>query len=327
MPQTPSRGYMSRAYTAVEPSAYIEILQADFGAAAYTGALTLAYNAGGGSLGSGTARCAITWVTTAGESLASAENTVAISAGSGAFTVTQPTPPQVTNGITILGWRVYSSSGAAGSALLNTTGTVQSQQNFTTTEGTLLAFPLSTTSVEIQSYGTGQPEPTVDLSGYQFALPVIPLESTLDYFFQVPNTGSRWRTQKTVEWMRPQGLAETGGLTIGPMDCIAPAYPGISATVTVPLVSGVPNYSGTSTPAVNQFFVLNGYLFVAYKSGTTAATFIGFSAFNTTRFGITTDGTAQWMCLGHKILVRSHFGNASAAAATPIVQEYDLFEG
>lgn len=321
MTQVPSRGYASSARVSNEPGAYIEVLHADFGVLGGA-APALAYNAGAGSLAMGTARAAITWITAQGESQASAEATVGIAAGSGAFTITQPTVPSSVNGNQVIGWRVYSSSGGAGTPLLNVAApsTTQVQQNFTTTQGVLAGFPVATTAVQVLIYGAGQGEPTLDLSGAQTALPTIPANTTLDYFFKVPNSGSRWKVQKSVEWMRPEGLAEAGGLSVGPMDCINPVYPGVNTAVSIPASSSVPNGQPSS------YFAINGNLYVAKVAGTTAAAFIGAAAFNVSKFQTVVDGTVTWLCLGKATLVRAHFNNASGTPAAPVTQEYDLFE-
>jgi len=136
--------------------------------------------------------------------------------------------------------------------------------------------------------------------------------TTADYDFIVPNSGALWKVQKAVDYMRPSGIAETAGVSIvGNMDCIAPLYPGTSTGV---------------TQGVSSYFVMNGYLFWATASGTTASTFPGYAAFSTKVGGTTTDGTVTWTCLGKAVLVRAHFMNATASAAYPAAQEYDLFQ-
>jgi hypothetical protein len=79
------------------------------------------------------------------------------------------------------------------------------------------------------------------------------------------------------------------------------------------------------TALIPVYFSMNGYLFQAVAGGTTAAAFIGFSAFNLNQFGVTTDGSVKWMCLGRQALVRAHISNSSGSAASPAAQEYDLF--
>lgn len=312
----PSRGYTSSARVSSHPGAFIEIPASDFGVAGGTlGALSVSTS---GSLATTTGRVAITWITTQGESGPSTEQTVAVTGPTGNIVVTKPTTP--TGGATVVGWRIYSSSGGAGTPLLNVAAlsTLQVQQNFITAQGTLAGFPLTTATVSVLIYGAGQAEPLADFSGAQAALPPVPANTTVDYFFRVSNTGSQWKVQKSVEWMRPQGLAEPGGILVGPMDPVAPLYPGTSQVVTAVLV---PTSSTGPT-----YFVMNGVLFIASQSGTTAATFIGFAAFNTNMYGVTTDGTVKWTCLGRRILVRCHFGNNTAGVLTPATQEYDLVE-
>jgi hypothetical protein len=310
MTQTPSRGYSSSARVSNAPGAYIEILQADFGVPGGV-APVLTPSASGGSLATSTARIAITWITAQGESKASAEATASVTGATGSVSIAQPTPPSVVNGNTVIGWRVYSSSGGAGSALLNTAGTVQTQVPFTTSEGVLYGFPITTTTVVLQVYGTGQAEPAVDFSGAQPALPSVPANSTVDYFFRVPNTGSQWKVQKSVSYMRPEGIADPAGLTLGPLDVTSPEYPGTGATVTA---------------GATSYFVMNNTLFIATVSGTTAATFIGGAAFRVPNGATVTDGSVTWLSLGKRALVRARFSNVSVTAAAPSSQEYDLFE-
>jgi hypothetical protein len=308
----PSKGYTSSARVSSHPGAYIEIPATDFGVAG--GTLANPGNVGsGGSLANGSIFDKITWITAEGESGPSTEGTVTVTGGpNGSITVVKPATP--TNGATVLGWRVYTSS-TTNTELLNAAAnsTTEVQQNFVTAQGTLAGFPLTTTTVHVLILGAGQAIPLVDFSGAQAALPAIPVNTTVDYFFRVPNTGSQWKVQKTVEWMRPQGLAEPGGVLVGPMDPVAPVYPGTSQSVTASIATPV-------------YMVIGGYLFVASATGTTAATFIGFSAFNINTFGVTTDGTVKWTCLGRRILVRCHFGNNTGGVLTPVTQEYDLFE-
>lgn len=149
--------------------------------------------------------------------------------------------------------------------------------------------------------------------GIQNYLPLIPSESTTDYIFIIPNTGSEWKVQKSVNFARPNGTTETAGVEINTVDCIQPEYPGTSAAV----------LAGT-TPA--SFFVMNGYGFQATTSGTTAATFIGFANFKTAKGATTDDGSVVWTSLGKVALIRARFANLSTSPATPASQEYDFWE-
>jgi hypothetical protein len=256
-----------------------------------------------------TARCAITWITSQGESLPSVEATVAISAATGAFTITQPTVP--TNGGTILGWRVYSSSGGAGSALLNVAAnsTTQVQQNFTTTQGVLAGFPVATTSVQVLIYGAGQGEPVLDQSGIQIALPSIAANTTVDYFVVVPNNAKSWSVQDQVSYMRPQGVAETPAVTIGNVDIVAPLWK-----------------ANTSFTA-GSYIVVNSIGYVATVTGTTTNGAIptAFSAQASGTKGTTiVDNGQTWKSLGPAIFIRMHINNSSGSAAIPVAQEYDF---
>lgn len=294
-------GYTSAyASTALAVSAFGKVGKTDFGLLGGA-APSLAYNAGAGSLAMTTARCAITWVTKQGESLPSAEATVAISASTGAFTITQPAVP--TNGGTVLGWRVYSSSGSAGSALLNVAGasTTQVQSNIATTQGTLLAFPVATTAVQVLVYGAGQAEPTVDHSGIQLALPSISANSTANYNLVLPNNSGWYRQQKNVSLIQPDGTAEASGITLSLNANInLPAYPGASASA-----------------SLGAYALINSVLYVATVGGTTGSTA---PTFVVTKGSTTTDGSVTWTSLGRAILVQLHYANVSGSAAIPTAQ-------
>lgn len=318
--QNTSRGFASSARVSNEPGAYAEVLSSDFGASGSTvlTAPTLAASATAGSLGATTARCCITWITAVGESAPTAEATQAVTQS---LQVTRPATPAT--GATVIGWAVYTSSGAAASALRNIVPaafSVGTMQTFQTTEGPVQGFPIATTTVTLGNYGTGTAEPQVDLSGVQAAIPTIPANATVDYFFRIPNSANRWRTQKSVEWMRPGGIAEPGGIVIGPADILAPVYPGTSTTITETASSA------TTGPVQTTYMVLNGILFAAIYGGTTASTFIGSAAFqNVPRFSTVVDGTVTWMSMGRAVLIRFHFGNTTGSIIVPAVQEYDLF--
>lgn len=321
-----SRGYNSSFRGALNPSAFYQVGGSDFGQPA-PGTPSLAYNSGAGSLAMSTAHVKITWITTEGESLPSAEATAAISASSGAFTITQPTVPSgAGQGATVVGWRVYSSA-AASSEELNSSAlsTTQAQSTFVINKrgggtSTLTGFPIATTAVQVLIYGTGATVPTIDGSGIQTAFPSVPPNTTADYDFIVPNSGSQWKTYKPVNFQRPNGEPETAGISLSAnLDCISPLYPGATP--------GATTYTQV-TVANGVYMVMNGYLFQATQAGSqsTATTFIGWAAFNTTIGGTTTDGSVTWTCLGKAVLVRAHFANSTASAAYPQQQQYDLFE-
>jgi hypothetical protein len=307
----PSQGYTSSPRVSNSPGGYYEVFQKDWGVLGGA-APALAYNAGVGSLAMSTARCAITWITAQGESLVSTEATVSIAAASGAFTITQPTVP--TNGGTVIGWRVYSSSGGAGSALLNVAAnsTTQVQQNFTTTQGVIAGFAVATTAVQVLIYGAGQAEPTLDQSGIQVALPSIPASTTVDYFVVVPNNGRVWSVQDQVSYMRPQGVVETAAITIGNVDIVAPLW-----------------QAGTSygfAAAAGAYIVVNSVGYVATVTGTTSGTIpAAFSAQASSVKGtLIVDNTQTWKSLGPAIFIRMHINNSAVSAAIPAAQEYDF---
>jgi len=202
-------------------------------------------------------------------------------------------------------------------ATSNMVGTILAYASITLGGGTLVgralavgggngAVTISSTTV----ISTGLTGGTVS---YQNSLPLVPAESTADYVLIVANTGSQWKTQKSVLYARPNGTTETAGIVIDGVDCIQPVYPGTSTVVTAGF-----------NPA--SYMELNGYLFQATTTGTTAANFIGFSAFNLAKGATTTDGTVVWTSFGKAVIVRIRFANVSITAATPVAQEYDVWE-
>lgn len=311
-----SRGYNSRAYISPAPGAFAVIGSTDFGASA-PATPSLAYNAGAGSLAMSTANVKLTWITAEGESLPSGNATVAVSAATGAVTVTIPAVP--TTGAKVLGFRVYSASTAATLLNVSALSTTQVQQNFVTNQGVLSGFPIADATVQILIYGAGAAVPTVDNSGIQPALPLVGASgsgtASVDYFAVVPNTGSQWKTQKSVEYMRSDGVADPEGIILQKIDCIAPTYAQLGGT----------NGQG-ATVALGAVMVINGYAFVATVGGTTAATFIGFSKFNLTKGATTTDNSVTWTSQGKAAFLRFRFANVSGTAATPVAQAYEIFQ-
>lgn len=146
-------------------------------------------------------------------------------------------------------------------------------------------------------------------NGAQDALPSIAASSTADVFLRVANSGSQWKVQKTVEYARPDNLAETAGIVFGGMDCIQPVYPGTGTVV-----------------ATNAYTVLNGYLFQATTGGTTAVKFIGFQNFNTVKGATTADGSVVWTSRGKAALVWVRYANVSLSPATPVAQTLVLWQ-
>jgi hypothetical protein len=272
----------------------------------------LAYNAGAGSLAMSTAHCKITYITAQGESAASADATVSIAAGTGAFTVTLPTLPSATagspevNAAPIIGWRVYSASST--STLLNAAAnsTTQVQQNFTTTAGVLAGFPVATTAVQVLIYGAGAASPTINQSGIQQPLPLITANTSVDYFLLVRKD---FRVQKLVEFSRPNASSDPAALIVSQADCIGPVWPQSTA---------VPHYQGGSVSNLS-FIMLNNQLFACTTAGTTGSTV---PAFNFTQGQTTTDNTAVWTCLGYRGLIRIRFSNTSATTGSPVAQDY-----
>lgn len=308
-----SRGYNSSSRTANHPGAFFDLSSTEFGQVGGAAA-SLAYNAGAGSLAMSTAHVQITWITANGESLPNTEATVAVSASTGAVTVTQPTVP--TNGAAVVGWRVYSSATTATNALqVSALSTTQVQSTFTVSDGkggttTLSAFPVATTAVQILIYGAGATVPLYDTSGTQHALPSVGANTSADYYLLIPNSGSLWKVQGAVDFSFPQSAAQTTGVALVGADFVMPLYPGTS----------------TSATQNATYMVLNGYCFLCTVSGTTASTFPGQANFNTTRGVTSTDGSVTWICLGKSGLIRLHYVNATGSAAIPVAQHMDLFQ-
>lgn len=321
---TGSRGYSSSYRGANDPSAFYPVFASDFGASAPAAASVAVHSSG--SLATSTATVYVTWITNEGVSLPSPQALASVANGTvGSVTVNQPTVP--TNGQTVIGWQIYSiGSGSGGAGKLNTAGTSPAPQSFTTTEGAVTGYPVATTSVVLETYGTGSGVPTIDLSGIQPALPSVPAAAagnsqTVDYYFIVPNSGSLWKNYKAVHFMRPDSVVDTVGISISDtLDCQSPLYPGATP--------GSSTYTQESV-APGTYMVMNGNLFVASQTGSqdTASSFIGGSAFSVSKGTTVTDGSVTWYCLGKACLVKARFTNASEATAEiPTAQEYDLFQ-
>jgi|ERR1700704_2882562 len=298
----------AQSRAAISVAAFYPIAQTDFGVLGGP-VPVLAYNAGAGSLAMSTARAAISWITAQGESMVSAEQTVSIAAGTGAFTITQPTVP--VNGATVLGWRVYSSSGGAGSALLNVAAnsTTQVQSNIVTTQGTLLCFPVATTSVQVLIYGAGQAEPTFNRSGIQPPLPSIAANTTAEVGLKIPESFSPFRS---VLVEQPNANTETAGISLVASYCRAPLWPASTAVV----AGDNPTYIVTA-----------GALFVCTTAGTTSASNSFPAGFVTTaaaQTGTVTDNTATWTFVGNFKIVSLRWMNATGTAAIPVANTYLL---
>lgn len=319
-----SKGYSSSFRGSVAPGAFYQILTSDFGELA-PGVPTLTVATASGTITSTTANVRLTWITAEGVSLPSTHTGILVNSADGGVTILEPTVP--TNGATVIGWQVFS-QGSTGAELQNISATSTSPAPiaFVTTQGAVTGFAVNTTSVFLDSFGTGAGVPTTNQSGLQPPLPSVPAAGTAtgaggsaDYYFIVPNSGSQWKNYKSVGVMRPDSVVETAGISQSfPYDCVSPLYPGAtpgSATYTVAAV------------AVGTYMVMNGTLFVSTSvAQTTAATFIGGAAFNVSKGTTVTDGTVTWLCLGKATLVHTRFENTGNAAATPAAQEYDLYQ-
>ncbi len=238
--------------------------------------------------------------------------------------VTQPTVP--TNGQTIIGWRIYSAY-ATNTELLNTQ---VDTTNFTTTRGTIAGIAISSNSsaqTTILVVGSGASAPVYNLSGLQQPLPSIAGNTGVDYYAIVPNSGSQWKQQKSVDWMNPDGIPETLGIVLNHLNFVQPVYPGAAN----PPQGGANPPSSTYTQVSvgnGAYMVMNGNLFVAVQatSASTATTFVGGAAFNVSRGTAVADGSVSWLALGKAGLVRFSFDNVTSSAATPTAREYDIFQ-
>ena len=294
-----SRGYDSSYRGSNTPGAFYQILTSDFGEP-IPGAPALTVRTASGTITSTTSNIQLTWITAEGVSL-----------------------PSTSTGSPVVGWQIFS-QGSTGTPKLNTAGIVPAPQNFVTTSGTVVGFPVNTTTVFQNSFGTGAGVPTIDQSGIQPALPLVSAASasasgTADYDFIVPNSGSLWKTYKSVGYMKPSGVAETPGISMVPnLDCLSPLYPGAtpgSSTYTVAAV------------AVGTYMAMNGNLFISTSvAQTTAATFIGGAAFQVSKGTTVTDGTVTWLCLGKAVIVRAHYITNGSNAQYPVAQEIDIFQ-
>jgi len=324
-----SKGYNSRAYVSAAPGAFYIIAASDFGQAVpVLVTLTTGTNASASLSTTGNVFVQTTWVTAEGEGAASVEVSVGINTTTTKHTVLVQQPIVPTNGQTILGFRIYSSYVTA-TELLNTAPT--GGTSVVTTQGTLTGVVLlsSNTSATstILAIGAGAAPPSYDQTGIQQALPVVTANTTTEYYAIVPNSGSQWKQQKSVDFMKSDGTLETVDIVLNHLDFVQPVYPGASGQP----AGGTNPPSATYTQATlgpNVYMVMNGYLFVSTQatSTTTATAFIGWSAFNTTKGQSTTDGNVTWLCLGKAGLVRFQFGNVAVGNHTPTAMTYELFQ-
>jgi hypothetical protein len=323
-----SKGYNSRAAVSAAPGAFYVIYASDFGATVPALVTLVSGTTAAASLSTtGDVFVKTTWITAEGESVASNEVSIAINTTTTTHYVAVQQPIVPTNGQTVIGWRIYTSY-TTNTELLNTT---LDTTNFTTTNGGVLAgIALSSnTSAQVQvlAIGAGAAFPAFDQSGVQAPLVSIGANTGVEYYAVVPNSGSQWKQQKSVDFMKSDGTVETLGVTLNHLDFIQPVYPGASGQPAGGSNPPSATYTQASV-APGTYMVMNGYLFVATQTGSqnTATTFIGFSAFNTTKGKTTTDGSVTWLCLGKAGLVRFQFGNVSGSPVTPTAMTYELFQ-
>jgi hypothetical protein len=167
---------------------------------------------------------------------------------------------------------------------------------------------------------------TSDFGTIQNSLPSVVASDSYGYCFKIPNTGSQWRSQSCVHFVRPDQITETVGVGIESCDVVQPTNPGWNGTVYSPAtITGQTINSAACT--VGIYMVLNGYLYQATNtgSGTQATSPLAPGAFNRTKGATTTDGTVVWTSCGKAVLIVARFSNATAVAAVPTAMQYDFF--
>ena len=324
--------YNNRAFVSNAPGAFYPIYASDFGAPA-PAAATLVLETGSGTLTTGTAYVEITWITQEGVSLVSASASLATPTNTDAVNVTVTPISTVSTKNPVIGFQIYSSSTTAGVKLNKvSTSTSPAPTLISTNQGAVYGYAVTsaqtTATVLLEAVGTGNAPPSTDESGIQNAIAAVGSNTSVDYYAIVPNTGSQWKQQKSVDWMNSDGIPETLGIVLSHLDFIQPVYPGAAGEP----VGGVNPPSSTYTQASvapGTFMVMNGYLFEAVQASsasTAATTFIGFSAFNLAKGSQTTDGNVTWQSYGKAGLVRFQFNNVSGSPATPAQRAYELFQ-
>lgn len=328
-----SKGYNSRAYVSNAPGAFYAIFGTDFGAPVPV-IVTAVSTGATGAWSTTSAFVQTTWITAEGESLPSAEAVVVMS-GTTSFAgvlITQPAIPAVgsLNGQTILGWRIYSST-TTGTEKLNVE---KDTTNFTVNNlagGTSviagITLGASTSTVTLLVAGTTTAPPVVDRSGTQPALPAVTSTAPVIYYAIVPNSGSQWKQQKSVDYMRSDGIADPAGIILNHLDFIQPVYPGASAAPAGGTNPPVSTYTQVSV-LPGAWMVLNGNLFQAVNlvSASTAATFVGAAAFAVTKGALVTDGSVTWQAFGKAGLIRMSFANTETTSRVPACQSWEIFQ-
>ena len=76
--------------------------------------------------------------------------------------------------------------------------------------------------------GAGAATPGFNATGIQPPPPSIPGNTSVNYYAIVPNSGSQWKQQKSVDFMKPDGIAETLDVVLNHLDFIQPVYPGVA---------------------------------------------------------------------------------------------------
>jgi|SRR5580658_7306857 hypothetical protein len=328
-----SNKYNNRAFVSNAPGAFYYIAASDFGVPV-PAAATLVLETGSGSLGTGTTSVKIAWITQQGLSLPSAVASLATPTNTDAINVAIPALPAVPNNgaQNVIGWVLYSANStslpAVGLLKQNTgTTTTPAPTTLLTTQGIVTGFLIATTNVLLTAKGAGAGVVGYDQSGIQPALPSIGAQSSVDYYAIVPNNGSNWKQQKDTEYMNPDGIAETLGITLNKLGFVQPVYPGAANEPQGGANPPDSTYNQASV-ASGTLMVMSGYVFEAVQANTTstASVFIGWTAFNTSPGSLTTDGNVIWQSRGKGGVMRFEFGNLTNGTLTPAVRAYSMFQ-
>lgn len=300
---------------------FFNIAASDFGVlapgttgTAFSAGANLAASASGGSLATTTGAFKISWVTAYGESLPSVEATVAVTGATGSVTVSLASVGSTNTGTQlnaapIIGWNVYSGSGAGNEQKNTGTNADLSVATLTSEvlpDGSTLTFiPIATTSVVVKVYGNGAVPPVVNNSGLQLAMPAVGAATTADLDIKVP---FGFKPQMYTAMKRPAVTSDTAGETPDAIDCLAPSW------------------AASAAFAAGAFIVVGSKIFQCTVAGTTGTAPNVPNFAGVAKYGTITDNTATWKSYGSGRIVRLRFGNNTAAAVQPTANEYDLFQ-
>lgn len=273
-----------------------------------------------GSLATTTGAVKITFVTLQGESLPSAEGTVAVTGATGSISVALGTTTLNTgaqlSASPIIGWIIYSGSGSGNelantaAASINVAMTTQTFVNGGVTT-TKTFIPIANTTAIVQIYGTGAAVPTINTSGTnQLLLPTIATATATDLDIPVPPS---FMIQKLTFVKMPSNVSDTAGVSIDNVVCLAPLWPASTAV--------------SITQGVGQYVVINSTLFQVTVAGTTSTAPNFPAAFGTSvKGGTVTDNGATWTNRGKGRIVRLRYGNGTGSTIQPTAMELDVIQ-